>query len=59
MSKFDNIIKGTSVLYTRYMDGIICECNAWDVDGKLSEANQLHPSLNFTIGRETNCENSF
>ena len=31
MSQFDNTIKGTSTLYTRYMDDILCECKADDV----------------------------
>ena len=40
------------------MDDILCECKADDVGAKLAEANKLHPSLKFTIERETNCERS-
>ena len=56
MSQFDSTLKGTSTLYTRYMDDILCECKAGEVGGKLAEVNQLHPSLKFTIERETSCE---
>ena len=49
MSQFDNKGKGTSTLYTRYMDDILSECKADDVEAKLAEANQLHLSLKFTI----------
>ena len=59
MSKFDPTIQGSAHLFTRYMDDILCECKAGDVDAKLAEANQLHPSLKFTIEREINCEIPF
>ena len=45
LSKFEPIIRDTAKIFDRYMDDIIREI-------KLSEINQLHPKLKFTIEME-------
>ena len=54
MSKFDDIIKGESKLFARYMDDILREIKRSETDQKLAEINNLHPNLSFTIEREQN-----
>ena len=54
MSQFDNTIMGESRLYARYMDDIIRIIKQREIDQKLVEINNLHPSLKFTIEREEN-----
>ena len=49
LSTFDKTIKGVSPLYTRYMDDIICINKRDEVDSKLVEINNIHPSLSFTV----------
>ncbi|XP_066920782.1 uncharacterized protein [Clytia hemisphaerica] len=55
MSTFDAAISNDAVLYTRYMDDILRDINKNAIDQKLEEINSLHPSLKFTVERETNC----
>ena len=52
LSKFDDIIKGDSQLYERYMDDILCCAKSTDVNARLLYVNNLHPSLNFTYELE-------
>ena len=54
MSQFDNTIMEESRLYARYMDDIIRIIKQREIDQKLVEINNLHPSLKFTIEREEN-----
>ena len=54
LSKFDDQIKGSAKLYARYMDDIIRDIKEAQIQMKLEEINSLHPSLKFTIERETN-----
>ena len=49
MSQFDATIKGTSTLYTRYMDDILCNKLLEEVDITLTNINSLHTNLKFTI----------
>ena len=53
MSKFDAEIKGDSTLYSRYMDDVLRDIKSHQIDNKLIEINRLHPSLKFTVERET------
>ena len=59
MSQFDQTIKDKSKLYARYMDDIICDKNKNSIDETLVRINDLHPSLKFTIEKESNCEIPF
>ena len=52
LRKFDDTIKGDADVYTRYMDEILRDISSDDIDDKLVEINNLHPSLKFTIERE-------
>ena len=52
LSSYDKTIKGNSSLYTRYMDDIVCISKINEVDSKLAEINNIHPSLSFTVERE-------
>ena len=52
LRKFDDTIKGDADVYTRYMDAILRDISSADIDDKLAEINNLHPSLKFTIERE-------
>jgi len=54
LSKFDNLIKGDAKLFARYMDDILREIHISCIDDKLSELNNLHLSLKFTVERENN-----
>ena len=42
MSQFDNTIKGTSKVYTRYMDDILCDIEKSKIETKLTSINSLH-----------------
>ena len=53
MSQFDDKIKGDATLYFRYMDDIVRNIAKQEIDDKLSEINNFHPSLTFTIERES------
>merc|ERR1712115_323451 len=55
LSKFDNTIKGDSVLYERYMDDVLCSVRKSDVDERLSIINNLHDNLKFTYEIENEC----
>ena len=59
MSQFDDTIKETSKLYTRYMDDIIRDINVDKIEPTLTSINNLHPSLKFTMEREENGEIPF
>ena len=59
MSQFDGTIKGTSTLYTRYMDDILTDQKPDEVEDKLMVINELHPSLKFTMERENDGEIPF
>ena len=59
MSQFDDTIKGTSKLYTRYMDDILRDINCHEIEPTLTSINNLHPSLKFTMEREENGEIPF
>ena len=52
MSQFDSVIKGSSKLYTRYMDDIVCDKKTDEVDQQLESNNNLHQNLTFTMERE-------
>ncbi len=54
MNKFDKYIEGNAKLYFQYMDDILRDMKCHDVEDKLKEINNLHPSLQFTCERETN-----
>ena len=54
LSKFDSIVKDSAKLYTRYMDDILREIDRNRAQEKLTEINDLHPALKFTIEREQN-----
>ena len=53
MSTFDTTVSNNATLYTRYMDDILRDINKNDIDQKLEELNSIHPSLSFTVERET------
>ena len=53
LSKFDQRIKGDAVLCSRYMDDILRNINHRAVETKLNEIKNFHPSLKFTIERES------
>ena len=52
LSRFENKIKGSAKVYTRYMDDILREIKVSQIDKKLSEINNYHPSLKFTMEKE-------
>ena len=52
MSQFDTVIKGTSKIFTHYMDDILQEMKTSDIETKLVEINNLHPNLTFTIEKQ-------
>ena len=58
MSQFDNVIKGDSPMYHRYMDDILCVIHERDIAEKIDHINDLHPSLKFTIERENEVDHS-
>ena len=45
-------IKDDAKLFERYMDNIMRTIKAEDIDEKLTEINNLHPNLKFTIELE-------
>ena len=45
LSKFDHNIKGDAKLFSRYMDDILREIHGRNVNDKLNEFTDLHPSL--------------
>ena len=53
LSKFDPQIQGNAKLFSRYMDYIIRSIKSSEIDSVLQMINMLHPSLNFTIERES------
>ena len=59
LSQYDDIIKGDAKLYARYMDDIIMSIKRAHITTKLSEINNLHPMLKFTIEYEVNGELPF
>ena len=59
LSQFDDTIKGEAKLYARYMDDIIMSIKRAHITIKLSEINNLHPMLKFTIEYEVNGELPF
>ena len=54
MHKFDNIVKGDGTLFARYMDDYVRDIKDIEVNDKLKEINELHPSLKFTMEVEEN-----
>ena len=54
LSSFDSLIKGDSSLYNRYMDDVLSIIEKNNIESKLNEINNLHPSLKFTIEIEVN-----
>ena len=54
LSKYDPIIREDARLFARYMDDILQNIKRALIEEKLRRINNLHPSLKFTIERETN-----
>ena len=52
LSKYDDTIKGESILYFRYMDDIIQNIKEQELLEKLHNINHLHKNLTFTSERE-------
>ena len=52
LSRFDPMIMDEAKLRARYMDDILRSIKEAEVERKLEEINNLHPSLKFTIERE-------
>ena len=52
LSKFEDKIRDNAVLYSRYMDDVLRNIHRDQIDSKLVEINDLHPSLKFTLERE-------
>ena len=48
LSKFDERIRDSSSLFSRYMDDIPREISRDRIQSKLTEINGLHPALNTT-----------
>ena len=48
LSQFETTIRGESVLYSRYMDDIICSIDKSKIDSHLTLINSIHPMLLFT-----------
>lgn len=59
LSKRDPVIMENAKLKARFMDDIIRSIKTSQIDHKMQEINSLHPSLKFTIERETNGELPF
>ena len=53
LSKFDLQVGQNSKLFSRYMDDIIRDIKKVEADQKLAEINTYHPSLKFTMERES------
>ena len=58
-SLFDNTIKGNYLLYSRYMDDIVCSIKKTNIEKHLQMINNLHPSLLFTYEVEINGKLAF
>ena len=58
-SKFDKKIQGDAKMYFRYMDDILRDIKRHDIEDKVLEINELHPSLKFTHECETNSSIAF
>ena len=54
LSTFDQTIKGDSVLYSRYMDDVLCSIKEDEINDHLIMINALHPCLKFTCERQCN-----
>ena len=54
MSKFDTTIKGDATLFSRYMDDVLRDIRNNEIENKLEQINNLHPSLKFTVERQIN-----
>ena len=59
LSQFDEIIKGDSRFYQRYMDDIICSIKKAEVENRFQFINNLHPNLSFTLETEINGKIAF
>ena len=59
LSQYDSRIKGDAKLFSRYMDDIIRNIRKNTIETTLSEINNLHPSLQFTMEIEQNGELPF
>ena len=59
MSQFDSTLKGTSSLYTRYMDEILTENHKDLTLSRISNAISLHANLKFILQKENNGGLSF
>ena len=55
LSKYDDIIKGDSKLYERYMDDVLCCVKSASVQERLLHMNSLHPCLQFAYELENDC----
>ena len=54
LSQYEDIIRGESRLYFRYMDDILKEQKIRECEQKLNAINSLHVNLKFTMEREEN-----
>jgi len=52
LSQFDSLIQGDAKMFSRYMDDILRDIKTGEAEQKLSQLNNLHPNLSFTIERE-------
>jgi len=57
MSQFDDIIRGDSQIFGRYMDDILVECKQADIERRLNELNAIHENLKFTSERSKAVDN--
>lgn len=49
LSKYDNKIKDNALLFSRYMDDILCNIKKYEVHQKLEKIIALHPALKSSI----------
>ena len=54
LSQFDATIKGSSKLFSRYMDDILQEIKSREITKKIAQINALHNNLTFTIEKQEN-----
>ena len=54
LSQYDSTVRGDAKIYYRYMDDIVKDEKCAKVEDKLSEINNLHDQLKFTIERGQN-----
>ena len=59
LSQHDDRIKGDAKLFSRYMDDILRSIRKDAIEDTLSEINNLHPKLRFTVETEQDGELSF